>query len=138
MGHCWAREVYCDSCAKISLLPIFLLYRFRSMAPMYYRGAKAAICVFDVTNEDSLNRVATWLRDLKAHADPHCVICIAGNKADKPAGFDLARAEVDRIALLNMFHKPKDLSDLCNYFALNGPMTVRISIVLYCCCVSAQ
>ena len=108
------------------------------MAPMYYRGAKAAICVFDVTNEDSLNRVATWLRDLKAHADPHCVICIAGNKADKPAGFDLARAEVDRIALLNMFHKPKDLSDLCNYFALNGPMTVRISIVLYCCCVSAQ
>lgn len=63
------------------------------MAPMYYRGAKAAICVFDVTNEETLNRVTTWLRDLKAHADPHCVICIAGNKCDKPATFDIAKVE---------------------------------------------
>ena len=94
MGHCWPREVNSsDSMPKFIFL-FFFFARFRSMAPMYYRGAKAAICVFDVTNEDSLNRVATWLRDLKAHADPHCVICIAGNKADKPAGFDLARAEV--------------------------------------------
>lgn len=67
--------------------------RFRSMAPMYYRGAKAAICVFDVTSEDSFNRVSTWLRDLKAHADPNVVICLAGNKCDKPAAFDLSKCE---------------------------------------------
>lgn len=65
--------------------------RFRSMAPMYYRGAKAAICVFDVTNEESFNRVSTWLRDLKSHADPNVVICLAGNKCDKPATFDLSK-----------------------------------------------
>ena len=52
--------------------------RFRSMAPMYYRGAKAAVCVFDVTNESSYERVITWLRDLKIHADPNIVVCIAG------------------------------------------------------------
>jgi small GTP-binding protein len=63
------------------------------MAPMYYRGAKAAICVFDVTNEDSLNRVSTWLRDLKSHADPLCVICIAGNKCDKEGHFDLTKVD---------------------------------------------
>ena len=67
--------------------------RFRSMAPMYYRGAKAAICVFDVTNEESFHRVTTWLRDLKAHADPNVVICLAGNKCDKPAAFDLSKCE---------------------------------------------
>lgn len=67
--------------------------RFRSMAPMYYRGAKAAICVFDVTNEESFNRVSTWLRDLKSHADPNVVICLAGNKCDKPATFDLSKCE---------------------------------------------
>ena len=49
------------------------------MAPMYYRGAKAAVCVFDVTNESSYERVITWLRDLKIHADPNIVVCIAGN-----------------------------------------------------------
>jgi small GTP-binding protein len=57
--------------------------RFRSMAPMYYRGAKAAICVFDLTNITTFDRLNTWIRDLKNHADPNVVICIAGNKCDK-------------------------------------------------------
>lgn len=67
--------------------------RFRSMAPMYYRGAKAAICVFDVTNEESFNRVTTWLRDLRAHADPNVVVSLAGNKCDRPPAFDLSKCD---------------------------------------------
>ena len=63
------------------------------MAPMYYRGAKAAILVFDVTNEDSFKKSMSWLRDLKAHADPDVVVCIAGNKFDKGATFDLKAVE---------------------------------------------
>ena len=63
------------------------------MAPMYYRGAKAAILVFDVTNEDSFRRSMSWLRDLKAHADPDVVVCIAGNKFDKGPTFDLKAVE---------------------------------------------
>ena len=46
--------------------------------------------VFDVTNEGSFHRVLSWLRDLKAHADPNVVICIAGNKCDKKPTFDLS------------------------------------------------
>lgn len=67
--------------------------RFRSMAPMYYRGAKAAILVFDVTSEESFRRSMSWLRDLKAHADPDVVVCIAGNKFDKGPTFDLKVVE---------------------------------------------
>eukprot|EP01041_Mallomonas_annulata_P007477 gene7477-15305_t len=67
--------------------------RFRSMAPMYYRCAKAAILVFDLTNEESFHRVTQWLRDLKAHADPDVVVCIAGNKCDLAPAFDLAVCE---------------------------------------------
>jgi small GTP-binding protein len=63
------------------------------MAPMYYRGAKAAILVFDVTNEESFRRSMSWLRDLKAHADPDVVVCIAGNKFDKGPTFDLKAVE---------------------------------------------
>ena len=63
--------------------------RFRSMAPMYYRHAKAAVCVFDVTNEESFHRVSAWLKDLQQHADPRVVVCIAGNKCDKGASFNL-------------------------------------------------
>jgi GTPase SAR1 family protein len=46
--------------------------------------------VFDVTNEESFHRVLSWLRDLKAHADPNVVICIAGNKCDKKPSFDIS------------------------------------------------
>jgi GTPase SAR1 family protein len=51
------------------------------------------VCVFDVTSEESLPRVMIWLRDLKSHADPNVVVCIAGNKCDKPAKFDLSKCE---------------------------------------------
>ena len=50
----------------------------------YYRGAKAAICVFDLTNNATFERISTWIKDLRNHADPNVVICIAGNKCDKP------------------------------------------------------
>lgn len=35
------------------------------MAPMYYRGAKAAMLVFDLGNADSLHHAMSWLKDLK-------------------------------------------------------------------------
>lgn len=60
---------------------------------MYYRGAKAAILVFDLTNEDSFHKSKSWLKDLKAHADPEVVVCIAGNKCDKEAAFDLKQCD---------------------------------------------
>ncbi|ORX92430.1 hypothetical protein K493DRAFT_146765, partial [Basidiobolus meristosporus CBS 931.73] len=36
--------------------------RFRSMAPMYYRGANAAIIVYDITNRKSFDEIGTWLQ----------------------------------------------------------------------------
>jgi small GTP-binding protein len=75
------------------------------MTPMYYRGAKAAICVFDVTNEDSFSRVASWLKDLKAHADPNVVICIAGNKCDRSSSFDINKANELAISNNGLFFR---------------------------------
>jgi Ras-related protein Rab-21 len=67
--------------------------RFKSMTPMYYRAAQAAICVFDVTNEESFHRIGSWLKVLKVHANPNVVVFIAGNKCDKEATFDLDLAK---------------------------------------------
>ena len=36
--------------------------RFRSMAPMYYRNAKAAILVFDLQSEASFEKIKEWLQ----------------------------------------------------------------------------
>lgn len=58
--------------------------RFRSMAPLYYRGAVAAILVFSITDESSFDKLKEWVRELKINhpADEPLVLAIACNKAD--------------------------------------------------------
>ena len=56
--------------------------RFRSMAPLYYRGAVAAILVFDITNELSFDKMKEWVRELQANVEEPLVLAIACNKAD--------------------------------------------------------
>ncbi|KAJ0060425.1 hypothetical protein NL108_010196, partial [Boleophthalmus pectinirostris] len=56
--------------------------RYHSLAPMYYRGAQAAIVVFDITSAESFARAKTWVMELQRQASPNIVIALAGNKAD--------------------------------------------------------
>jgi Ras-related protein Rab-5C len=49
---------------------------------IYYRDAAAAICVFDVTNAQSLTAAERWLEDLRKFAPPHLIIALAANKSD--------------------------------------------------------
>lgn len=50
---------------------------------MYYRGATAAVVVFDVTKQGSWENLETWRSDLLSYAESGVAICIAGNKCDK-------------------------------------------------------
>ncbi|WAQ93331.1 hypothetical protein PtA15_18A391 [Puccinia triticina] len=56
--------------------------RFRSMAPMYYRGANAAILVYDITNKDSFHDIENWLAELRENMSGDLVIQVVGSKAD--------------------------------------------------------
>ncbi|CAO2607300.1 Ras-related protein Rab-5A [Lemmus lemmus] len=56
--------------------------RYHSLAPMYYRGAQAAIVVYDITNEESFARAKNWVKELQRQASPNIVIALSGNKAD--------------------------------------------------------
>ena len=49
---------------------------------MYYRGAKIAIIVYDVTNQDSAEEAKDWMDELKRNGSPQVVIGIAANKCD--------------------------------------------------------
>mmetsp|Transcript_16047 Transcript_16047/g.22141 ORF Transcript_16047/g.22141 Transcript_16047/m.22141 type:complete len:202 (+) Transcript_16047:193-798(+) len=57
--------------------------RYHSLAPMYYRGAAAAIVVYDITSEESFNRAKSWVRELQRQGNPALVMALAGNKSDK-------------------------------------------------------
>lgn len=56
--------------------------RYHSLAPMYYRGAAAAIIVFDITSSDSFDRAKKWVQELQKQGNPNLVMALAGNKAD--------------------------------------------------------
>ena len=49
---------------------------------MYYRGAAAAVIVFDITKKDSFSGAKSWVKELQRRGDSNVVIALAGNKAD--------------------------------------------------------
>ena len=53
---------------------------------MYYRGASAAVVVFDVTSRESFEGAKSWVKELQRRGDPSVVIALAGNKADVKEG----------------------------------------------------
>ncbi|AMD19326.1 HBR425Cp [Eremothecium sinecaudum] len=86
--------------------------RYKSLAPMYYRNANAALVVYDVTQEDSLIKAQSWVNELKSKVgDDDLVICLVGNKVDiaettpkmKVIDEDEARAYADEHGLI--FHE---------------------------------
>ncbi|XP_050399055.1 ras-related protein Rab-22A [Patella vulgata] len=56
--------------------------KYRALAPMYYRGAAAAIIAYDVTREATYKSVKSWVQELRHQGAPNIVIAIAGNKCD--------------------------------------------------------
>ncbi|KAF3674022.1 Ras-related protein RABF2b [Capsicum annuum] len=56
--------------------------RYHSLAPMYYRGAAAAIIVYDITNQESFERAKKWVQELQAQGNSNMVMALTGNKAD--------------------------------------------------------
>eukprot|EP00002_Diphylleia_rotans_P010949 TRINITY_DN216_c0_g1_i2.p2 TRINITY_DN216_c0_g1~~TRINITY_DN216_c0_g1_i2.p2 ORF type:complete len:124 (-),score=36.59 TRINITY_DN216_c0_g1_i2:550-921(-) len=49
---------------------------------MYYRGAAAAIVVYDITQKASFQTLQRWVKELRTLGPENIVIAIAGNKAD--------------------------------------------------------
>ena len=48
----------------------------------YFRGAQAAIVVYDITSPDTFKRAQAWVKELRQQANQNIVIALAGNKAD--------------------------------------------------------
>ena len=56
--------------------------RFRSITQSYYRGAHAAIFVFDKTNEESFLNIEQWIDDVREAIPERIEMIVVGNKAD--------------------------------------------------------
>ena len=67
--------------------------RYKALAPMYYRGAEAAIVAYDITSFESFEGAKSWVHDLKLYGQPNVVIALAANKwARRPVHKNIAAA----------------------------------------------
>jgi len=56
--------------------------RFHALGPIYYRDSNGAILVYDITDEDSFQKVKNWVKELRKMLGQDICLCIAGNKID--------------------------------------------------------
>jgi small GTP-binding protein len=59
--------------------------RFKTLMPLYYRDAQAALIVFDLTNVESLASCNYWFNELKKSRGEDCQLMLVGNKLDCPS-----------------------------------------------------
>ena len=56
--------------------------RYRAITSSYYKGAKGAIIVYDITNEDSFKNVESWMNEVMKKGQKGMELLLIGNKKD--------------------------------------------------------
>ncbi|KAI5660582.1 hypothetical protein M9H77_29375 [Catharanthus roseus] len=75
--------------------------RYHSLAPMYYRGAAAAIVVYDITSMDTFVRAKKWVEELRRQGNPNMVMALVGNKIDLETKSEVTTEEGEQFAQEN-------------------------------------
>ncbi|KAH8741394.1 Rab5 like small GTpase [Cryptosporidium ryanae] len=107
--------------------------RYRSLAPMYYRGAAAAIVVYDITNSDSFQGAKSWISELQNINNSDIVVAIVGNKQDlessRTVDADMVSAYAKEKGILSFETSAKtgyNIQTLFEEIARNLPKTNKI------------
>ena len=73
--------------------------RYRSLSPMYYRGASIAIIVFDVTNKETFIRAKEGIEELDRNCGLNNIeIGVAANKCDLKDQYEVDMKEIKEYA----------------------------------------
>ena len=87
--------------------------RYHSIAPLYYRNARAAVVVYDISDAQTFERAKKWVSNLREKIDLDAVIAMVGNKAD-------LGEEVSRETPVSRFSTPTDRSLICSSLDASG------------------
>ena len=56
--------------------------RYKSITSAYYKGAKGAFIVYDITNKFTFESVDKWVQDLNSYGEKNLSLLLVGNKSD--------------------------------------------------------
>ena len=57
--------------------------RYKAITSAHYRRAVGALVVYDVTKAETFTNAMKWMEELRASAEPECVIYLVGNQVDR-------------------------------------------------------
>jgi len=72
--------------------------KFHALGPLYYRSSNGAIIVYDITDEDSLQKVKMWVKELRKMLGTDISLVIVGNKTDLEKDRQVSFEEADSYA----------------------------------------
>ena len=93
-------ERYNNKKIKIQIWDTAGQERYKSITTSYYKGAKGAFIVYDITKKESFKNVDKWIKDLKEFGDEDVTILIIGNKCDLEDEREVSIEEVKKKAEL--------------------------------------
>ena len=67
--------------------------KFKSLSPIYFRNAAAAICVFSLTSRASFANIKSWIDSFHDVAGSRAIVYIAANKCDLEHEFEVTVEE---------------------------------------------
>ena len=67
--------------------------RYKSITSTYYKGAKGAFIVYDITNRETFESVDKWIQDLNMNSDKNVTLLLIGNKKDLVDKRDVTKEE---------------------------------------------
>jgi small GTP-binding protein len=73
--------------------------QYRSLSPVYFKSAAAALLVFDLTNPTSFTNVNEWLASFRTASPERALIFLVGNKTDLEDGRAVGKEEAAEWAL---------------------------------------
>lgn len=72
--------------------------RYQAITNAYYKGAKGAFIVYDITRKTSFNSIDKWVTNIKANGHPNLSIILVGNKCDLESNREVSKEEAEQLA----------------------------------------
>lgn len=79
------------------------------MGALYYKKARAAVVIYDITEAHSLDRAKEWILELNENADADILVALVGNKVDL-----IEQRQIEKI--VNLFFWLVILLELSSYY----------------------
>lgn len=86
--------------------------KYKSLTPMYYRDARAAIIVIDVTRPETVDAASEWMMELREHGKGDCIIACAANKCDLAGQRQVTNDQIQDFVFSNQIAIWKETSAL--------------------------